>query len=111
MGFRILNVTILLEQNLNGHTFGVYSLVKLNYNKIASGSSDNSIKLWDLIKGICLKTLNGHSNYVQCILKRIYNRFALSHILDDTHRRKFDKRKVKCETVSLKSVLESSLIK
>ena len=32
--------------------------------KIVSGSSDNSIKIWDVKRGTCISTLNGHSDYV-----------------------------------------------
>ena len=34
------------------------------HNKLASGSKDNSIKLWDVDTGECLRTLTGHSGTV-----------------------------------------------
>ena len=32
--------------------------------KVASGSEDNTVKLWDVTSGECLQTLEGHSNDV-----------------------------------------------
>ena len=34
---------------------------------IASGSNDNTIKIWDNLKLKCVNTLQGHSNFVLCI--------------------------------------------
>jgi WD40 repeat protein len=34
-------------KTLNGHTGGVYCLTIINNDKIVSGSSDNSIKIWN----------------------------------------------------------------
>lgn len=42
----------------------------ISYNKsglILSGSFDNSIKVWDISSGECVKTLLGHSNWIFCI--------------------------------------------
>ena len=33
--------------------------------KVASGSDDNTVKLWDVTSGECLQTLEGHSSYVR----------------------------------------------
>ena len=32
--------------------------------KVASGSDDNTVKLWDVTSGECLNTLEGHFNHV-----------------------------------------------
>ena len=36
---------------------------------ILSGSCDNTIKVWDVLKLICINTLYGHSGYVLSILE------------------------------------------
>ena len=42
--------------SLIGHQRGVNCLVKLNKNQLVSGSE--SIKVWDFVKGICMKTIS-----------------------------------------------------
>ncbi|KAI1315081.1 hypothetical protein EDD11_001323 [Mortierella claussenii] len=66
----------LLEQNWNrgihfakelpGHTEGIYC-IQFDDNKIISGSRDNTIKIWDLSTGACLRTYVGHSASVLCL--------------------------------------------
>ena len=34
---------------------------------LASGSDDQTVKLWDVASGECLRTLEGHSNYVYSV--------------------------------------------
>ena len=36
-------------------------------NIVVSGSSDNSIRIWDIEHGTCLRTLEGHEELVRCI--------------------------------------------
>ncbi|KAF9116164.1 hypothetical protein BGX27_004504 [Mortierella sp. AM989] len=66
----------LLEQNWNrgihfakelpGHTEGIYC-IQFDDNKIISGSRDNTIKIWDLATGFCLRTYMGHTASVLCL--------------------------------------------
>jgi len=42
----------------------VRALARINDNIFASGSWDNSIKIWNKKTGLCEKTLNGHTAYV-----------------------------------------------
>ena len=44
-------------------------------NKIISASNDETIKIWDLETGECLKTLNDHTNGVTSILILKDNKF------------------------------------
>src|SRR4051812_21538243 len=57
------------EKILVGHIGPVCCLIKLNDTQVISGSWDKSIKQWDLTNGNCLKTLNGHTNIVWCLIK------------------------------------------
>ena len=40
-----------------------YPLARL----VVSGSSDNTIRLWDIECGACLRVLEGHEELVRCI--------------------------------------------
>ena len=51
-----------------GHRDLIYSLLKLNENKIASGTHSN-IKIWDINSGKCLNTLEGHIGPIRLLLK------------------------------------------
>ena len=52
---------------LTGHIEGITCLVDLPDGLFASGSWDNTIKIWD-IKKRCVKTLIGHSNYITSLV-------------------------------------------
>jgi WD40 repeat protein len=54
-----------LIQDLTGHSGSVLCLLLLNESQLASGSADNSIKIWDFVSGQCLITLSGHVEGVQ----------------------------------------------
>ena len=50
---------------LKGHTEYVYCLAVLSDGvTLASGSDDNTIKLWDTRTGACTRTLKGHTGRV-----------------------------------------------
>jgi WD40 repeat protein len=50
-----------------GHTDCVYSVHFDGKGLLASGSWDNSIQLWDVSTGNCLKTLKGHISRVNIV--------------------------------------------
>jgi WD40 repeat protein len=41
----------------------------LNNGNIASGSNDDTIRVWDITSGQCIKTLTGHTSIVRSIIQ------------------------------------------
>ncbi len=56
-----------LDKTLQGHSSAVFALTMLGDGRLASGSSDKSIKLWDVQTGKCVQTLQGHSDDVTAL--------------------------------------------
>ena len=53
---------------LKGHTGSVASICVLGDGRLASGSDDHSIRIWDLNKaGECIQTLTGHTRSVRSV--------------------------------------------
>ncbi len=52
---------------MEGHKKGILSVAYQDNNTIISGSMDKTIKIWDIEKGICEKTIIGHSDQVKFI--------------------------------------------
>ena len=56
---------------LRGHTRCVFSLAVVGggtaQQLLASGGSDNRVRLWDVAAGICTAVLNGHTDSVGCL--------------------------------------------
>ena len=53
-------------RTLNGHKRGIACL-QYHDRLVVSGSSDNTIRLWDIECGACLRVLEGHEELVRCI--------------------------------------------
>src|SRR5437868_2793397 len=51
-----------------GHASYVYSLAVLPSGMLASGSNDNSIKVWDVQNQTCIATLPGHTGTVNSLV-------------------------------------------
>lgn len=52
--------------------------------RIASGSYDNIVKLWDPKTGVCMATLEGHSGWVPSVAFSPNSRYMTSRSFDDT---------------------------
>ena len=56
------------KPSISGHSDWVESVCFSSDGKlVASGSRDNSAKVWDASTGACQSTLNGHSDHVRCL--------------------------------------------
>ena len=52
---------------LVGHSDGVLALELVSKKKLASGSRDFTVKIWNTKRGACLRTLVGHTNFVSSL--------------------------------------------
>ena len=56
---------------INGHTFPVSSVKPVTASVLATGSADNTIKMWKIVgkelNGTLIRTLNGHTDSVTCL--------------------------------------------
>ena len=66
-----------------GHTDYVTCVLQLSDGRLVSGSSDDTLILWDVSSGTCLSTLRGHTDYVTCVLQLTDSRLV-SGSSDDT---------------------------
>ena len=70
---------------LNGHSNYVFGLKLINANILASGSEDNTIKLWNIQNGSVIRTLKGHNEWVYWSLDLLNNpKTLVSGSLDQT---------------------------
>jgi len=59
---------VALVNTLEGHTGSVFGAsITYDGSRAVSGSFDNSVRIWDLVNGICLKTLHGHESSVRSV--------------------------------------------
>ncbi len=69
---------------MTGHTGSVATLLKLTNQFLASGSYDNSIKIWNIETGQLIRTLQGHSDYVVSLSLIEASGFLASASWDET---------------------------
>jgi len=55
------------DKTLSGHGSGVNSVSFSRQGLLASGSWDNSVKIWNVVTGECIKTLSGHGGWVRSV--------------------------------------------
>jgi|SRR3990167_2143076 len=65
LDFKELGLT---AKTLVGNTNAVSSLVVLPNGKLASGSSNNTITIWDVETNQCLQSLTGHTDIVRLLV-------------------------------------------
>ena len=56
------------KRTLQGHVGWVTALAACERGKLASGSADNTIKIWDVVTGECERTLDGHTDGVKALV-------------------------------------------
>jgi len=54
-------------KHFGGHTSSIFSLAVLSDRSLISGSSDKTIKIWNIKTGECIKTLEGINNRVRSL--------------------------------------------
>jgi WD40 repeat protein len=73
------------------HTNTVYCVIELSDGRIASGSNDKSIRIWDSNSRTCLKILIGHTSYVLSVIELSDGSIAsgsndkLGNMFENTH--------------------------
>lgn len=74
-------------RTLKGHKDRITSLsIDYNCHRILSGSSDETLRLWDMETGECLRVLEGHTMDVRSVSMTSNGRYALSGSADETIR-------------------------
>ena len=58
----------LVYKTLSNDSDDVHSLAILSRDLIASGSKDSSIHIWNITDGSLIKTLNGHTDQISCLV-------------------------------------------
>jgi len=77
-----------------GHEGWVWSVTQLADGRIASGSYDKTIRIWDVEKQACVATLAGHEDYVRSVTQLADGRIASGS--DDKTIRIWDVEKQAC---------------
>jgi 3-deoxy-D-manno-octulosonate 8-phosphate phosphatase KdsC-like HAD superfamily phosphatase len=73
---RTLSGHIKIDIDVVSRTVGVISVIQLSDGRLASGSSDNTVKIWNVDNGTCERTLSGHSEAVHILIQLSDGRLA-----------------------------------
>jgi WD40 repeat protein len=60
-------MSIKLFKIIQAHSSDIFTMIKINRHFLATGSTDHSIKIWDITNFKCVKTLKGHSMDILCL--------------------------------------------
>ncbi|RNA02495.1 Fbox domain WD G-beta repeat-containing [Brachionus plicatilis] len=93
LGSRNFEETLCVN-TLNGHSLHVSCLQLIDQYTLASGSSDYTIKIWDLRNYNCVNTLNGHSFSVSCL--QLIDQYTLASGSSDNTIKIWDLRNYNC---------------
>jgi WD40 repeat protein len=70
---------------LEGHTDKVWGVAITPYDKtVVSGSSDKTLKVWDLATGHCLATFKGHTGWIRGVAVTLDGKTVVSCAEDNT---------------------------
>ncbi len=69
---------------LKGHSSSITSIAFSCDGKLASGSADRTVKIWDLETNIPLSTFSGHSGLIDAVAFSLDGRFIISGSWDHT---------------------------
>lgn len=78
----VRQTTMLLHKVIRGHNSDIFTMIKINNHIFATGSTDHSIKLWDIITFKCIKVIKGHSLDILCLASN--HEFLWSGSMDKT---------------------------
>ncbi|MBE9191712.1 NACHT domain-containing protein [Gloeocapsopsis crepidinum LEGE 06123] len=71
--------------HLQGHQGGVWSIaLSLDGTLLASGSQDQTIKIWDVKTGCCIRTLFGHTSWIRSCAVSPDQQYLISGSADGT---------------------------
>ena len=52
---------------LSGHTDTISDICNMGESHVITGSSDYTVRMWDVISGECIQIIQGHTNTVNCV--------------------------------------------